>query len=136
MKRVQHGFNLIEILFALLLLGLVVSVSLTASSTDVAGFSHQRDSTLARWVALNQIAMVQTGKPEFPPVGSTKGEVQMGRQTWQWQQEIVPVPNELHLRKVKVTVFPVGKPQKVMALEVGYVADPAPRLRNSGAAAP
>jgi len=66
----QQGFNLIEIMFALLLLGLVITVSVETSSGDFASYNRMKDNTLARWVAFNQLAVVQTSKG-FPAAKRT-----------------------------------------------------------------
>lgn len=126
----QQGFNLIEIMFALLLLGLVITVSVETSSGDLASYNRMKDTTLARWVALNQLALVQTGKREFPATGKTEGKAEMGGVSWQWQQEISAMPGEADLRKVKVSVFSGGQAQQAMAVEVVYVANPKPQPRN------
>lgn len=125
----QQGFNLIEIMFALLLLGLVITVSVETSSGDFAAYNRTKDTTLARWVALNQLVLAQTGKG-FPALGKAEGKAEMGDKTWQWRQEILPMPGEDDLRKIKVSVFPEGQEQQVLAVEVGYVANPQPRRRN------
>lgn len=125
----QQGFNLIEIMFALLLLGLVIAVSVETSSGDFASYNRMKDTTLARWVALNQITEVQTAKG-FPAIGKAEGKAEMGGASWQWQQEITAMPGEADLRRIKVSVFPVAQERQVMAVEVGYVANPQPRRRN------
>ncbi|MEB4592165.1 type II secretion system minor pseudopilin GspI [Candidatus Thiothrix sp. Deng01] len=125
----QRGFNLIEIMFALLLLGLVIAVSVETSSGDFASYQRMKDSTLARWVALNQLAQTQTGKG-FPALGKADGKAEMGGMDWTWRQEILAMPGEDDLRKVKVSVFPQGQERQVMAVEVGYVANPQPKRRN------
>lgn len=126
----QQGFNLIEIMFALLLLGLVISVSVETSSGDFASYNRMKDTTLARWVAFNQIAAVQTGKG-FPATGKSEGVAEMGEGTWQWQQEILATPDP-DLRKVKVSVFREGQAQQILAVEVAYVANPQPKMRSQG----
>lgn len=126
----QQGFNLIEIMFALLLLGLVISVSVETSSGDVASYQRMKDTTLARWVAFNQLAVVQTGK-DFPATGKSEGKADMGVDKWQWQQEILATPDP-DLRKVKVSVFREGQPQQVLAVELAYVANPQPKVRRVG----
>ncbi len=124
----QQGFNLIEIMFALLLLGLVISVSVETSSGDVASYQRMKDTTLARWVAFNQLAVVQTGK-DFPAAGKSEGKAEMGEGAWQWQQEILATPDP-DLRKVKVSVSREGQPQQVLAVELAYVANPQPKVRG------
>ena len=124
----QQGFNLIEIMFALLLLGLVITVSVETSSGDIASYNRMEDTTLARWVAFNQLAMVQTAK-DFPATGKSEGKVEMANVPWQWQQEIVTTP-DVDLRKVKVSVFREGQATQVLAVELAYVANPQPKRRS------
>lgn len=124
----QQGFNLIEIMFALLLLGLVISVSVETSSGDFASYQRMKDTTLARWVAFNQLAVVQTGK-DFPATGKSEGKADMGLDNWQWQQEILAMPDP-DLRKVKVSVFRAGQSQQILAVELAYVANPQPKVRR------
>ncbi|QTR50559.1 type II secretion system minor pseudopilin GspI [Candidatus Thiothrix anitrata] len=120
----QQGFNLIEVLIALLLLGVVISVSVETSMGDIALYKRHLDSTLARWVALNRIAEVQL-QGVYPQEGSTKGEVDMGNSRWQWQQEIVATPNK-DLRRIVVSVFALTKPDERVDIQVGYIANPQP----------
>lgn len=126
----QQGFNLIEIMIALLLLALVITVSVETSQGDFSGYSRMKDQTLARWVAFNQLSLTQLEKG-FPATGNQDGEVEMGKIQWRWRQEITTTPDE-NLRKIKVTVFPEGQEDKVMAVEVAYVSNPQPRLRRGG----
>ena len=128
MMRQQQGFNLIEIMFALLLLGLVITVSVETSSGDIASYNRMKDTTLARWVAFNQLAVVQTRKG-FPAIGKTEGKLEMGDVPWQWRQEILATP-DVDLRKVKVSVFREGQEKQILAVELAYVANPQPKQRN------
>jgi general secretion pathway protein I len=124
----QQGFNLIEIMFALLLLGLVITVSVETSSGDFASYNRMKDTSLARWVAFNQLAAVQTAK-DFPATGKSDGKADMGDTSWQWQQEILDTPDP-DLRKVKVSVFREGQEKQILAVEIAYVANPQPKLRT------
>jgi general secretion pathway protein I len=117
----QQGFNLIEIMFALLLLALVITVSVETSSGDFASYNRIKDTTLARWLASNRIAEAQAGK-DFPSLGKQQGNGDMGGIAWQWEQE-VSATQDAGLRKIKVSVFHEGKKQQAMAVEVGYVAN-------------
>lgn len=126
----QQGFNLIEIMFALLLLGLVISVSVETSSGDFASYQRVRDTTLARWVAFNQLALVQTAEWN-PATGQSAGKTEMGLDKWEWRQEILTTPDP-DLRKVKVSVFREGQPQQILAVEVAYMANPNPKMRRVG----
>lgn len=120
----QQGFNLIEIMFALLLLALVITVSVETSSSDLASFNRMQAATFGRWVALNQMATVLTAK-NFPATGKSSGKAEMAGQTWDWQQDI-SASADPNLLKIKVSVMHSGQPQTV-AVEVGYIANPNPR---------
>ena len=123
-RRSQAGFNLIEVLIALLLLGLVISVSVETSMGDIALYKRNQDSALARWVALNRIAEVQL-QGGYPSEGSEKGEMLMGHSRWQWQQQILATPNK-DLRRIEVSVFALNKPDERVDIQVGYIANPQP----------
>lgn len=120
----QAGFNLIEVLIALLLLGLVISISVETSMGDIALYQRNQDGTLARWVALNRIAQVQL-QGGYPPEGKEKGEMRMGHSSWQWQQQIMATPNK-DLRRIEVSVFALNKPDERVDVQVGYIANPQP----------
>lgn len=120
----QAGFNLIEVLVALMLLGLVVSISIETSIGDIALYKRNQDTALARWVALNRIAEVQL-QGGYPPIGSKKGEMFMGHNRWLWQQDIMATPHK-DLRRIEVSVFALDKPQERIDVQVGYIANPQP----------
>ncbi len=124
----QQGFNLIEIMFALLLLALVVTISVETSSNDYAAYSRMKDATFARWVAFNQVALATTGK-NFPSTGKSTGTTDMGQTTWQWEQAIIATP-DADIRKITVTVYRKGQEKQVQAVEVGYVTNPKPKVKS------
>lgn len=126
----QHGFNLIEIMFALLLLAVIITVSVETSHGDFAAYNRMKDSTVARWVAFNQLAEVQLDK-RFPSLGKREGKSSMGGVNWQWHREVL-ASGDVNLRKVKVIVFPEGKEAQVLAVEVAYISNPKPRKPTLG----
>jgi general secretion pathway protein I len=133
MRRSEAGFNLLEILFALMLLGFVISLSIETSSGDIAGYQRMKAGTLARWVAFNQLAEVQLGTT-FPATGKQSGDEEMGGIHWQWKQEISSTADD-DLHRVDVSVFQAGKPDERVAIEVGYVANPQPKPKSQAPAA-
>lgn len=125
----QAGFNLIEIMFALLLLGLVITISVETSAGDLAAYNRAKDSTLARWVAANRLAEFQLeSEGKFPPTGKKSGEADMGKTRWEWRQEVLPT-NSADLRRVQVSVFRKGNGNDMIAMQVGFVANPDPKPR-------
>ncbi len=126
-SRQQRGFNLIEIMFALLLLALVVTVSVETSSGDFAAFTRMKDATFARWVAFNQISLALTAK-DFPSTGKREGSTDMGQTTWVWQQEITATA-DTDVRQITVMVFRKGQEKQVQAMEVGYATNPQAKAK-------
>lgn len=125
--KTQSGFNLIEIMFALLLLGLVIGVSVETSTGDLSAYNRAKDAAMARWVASNQLAVVQL-KGDFPAIGKRSGDADMGGITWQWQQEVLKTADD-DLRRVQVSVFRKGNDKELIAMQVGYLANPNPKPR-------
>ncbi len=132
--KCQAGFNLIEIMFALLLLGLVISISVETSAGDLAAYNRSRDSMMARWVAANRLAEFQLeSEGKFPTTGKRSGEEDMGGVNWVWQQDVLPTGSE-DLRRVQISVFRQGNDDDLIAMQVGFVANPNPKPRPKAAA--
>lgn len=125
----QSGFNLIEIMFALLLLGLVISISVETSAGDLAAYNRAKDSMLARWVASNRLVEFQLESDgKFPATGKRSGEEELGNVKWQWEQVVLPTGSD-DLRRVQVSVFRKGNNDELIAMQVGFVANPNPKPR-------
>jgi type II secretion system protein I len=74
------GFTLIEVLVALVVVGLgmlavIQTVSQTASNT-----SYIRDKTIAHWIAMNQLTQVRL-QPSAPPIDKSSDELEMAGRT-------------------------------------------------------
>jgi hypothetical protein len=52
----------------------------------------------------------------------------MGGITWQWQQEVLKTADD-DLRRVQVSVFRKGNDKELIAMQVGYLANPNPKPR-------
>lgn len=126
----QAGFNLLEVLIASMLLGVVIAISLQTSAGDIAVYRHTADTTFARWVALNQIATVQlANQTTFPAIEKQSGEAEMGGARWRWQQEIQESGNR-DMRRIQVSVYHPDKPDDPVDQQVGYIANPKPQPRK------
>jgi general secretion pathway protein I len=101
----HKGFTLLEVLIALVILSLVLVALIRTAGLQAGALAHQRDSTLAQWVAANVAAELRaTGAP---PVGRQRGEERMGEQRWRWQADTsnTDVPG---LRRMEIEVFEIG----------------------------
>jgi general secretion pathway protein I len=99
-----HGFTLIEVLVALVIVAFGMGAMLAALSGSASNVAALRDKTLAQWVALNCIADVRLSlKP--PQTGTIEGDVKgFGNADWHWQQIISNVQEIPGLLQITVKV--------------------------------
>jgi len=118
-RQFATGFTLIEVLVALIVVGLgmlavIQTVSQTASNT-----SYIRDKTIAHWIAMNQLTQVRL-QPSAPPVDKSSDEVEMAGRKWRWTMEVKQTPVE-SIRRIEVNVRPSEAPDKSsMAFITGF----------------
>ena len=91
MKRPAHGFTLIEVLVALVIVAVGMSALMSALSSSAKTVTYMQDKTFSEWVALNQIANLRIllQKGQVPPTGNTNGDVDFANRSWHWRQEVV-----------------------------------------------
>ncbi len=104
------GFTLIEVLVALIVVGLgmlavIQTVSQTANNT-----SYIRDKTIAHWIAMNQLTQVRL-LPNAPALDKSSDEVKMAGREWRWTMEVKQTPVE-SIRRIEVNVRPSDAPEK------------------------
>jgi len=104
------GFTLIEVLVALIVVGLgmlavIQTVSQTANNT-----SYIREKTIAHWIAMNQLTKVRL-EPSAPPIDKSSDEVEMAGRNWRWTMEVKQTPIE-SIRRIEVSVRPSEGPEK------------------------
>ncbi|MBV8806438.1 MAG: type II secretion system minor pseudopilin GspI [Sinobacteraceae bacterium] len=88
----SRGFTLIEVLVALVIVAVGMSVLMGALTSSAKTVSYMQDKSFAEWVALNQISSVRvalSAPGQLPPTGNTNGDVDFANRKWHWRQEIV-----------------------------------------------
>lgn len=110
LKRCSSGFTLIEVLVALIVVGLgmlavIQTVSQTANNT-----AYIRDKSIAHWIAMNQLTKVRL-EPNAPAVDKSSDEVKMAGRDWRWTMEVKQTPVE-SIRRIEVSVRPAEAPEK------------------------
>jgi general secretion pathway protein I len=90
-KHPAHGFTLIEVLVALVIVAVGMSALMGALSSSAKTVTYMQDKTFSEWVALNQIASLRIllQKGQVPPTGNTNGDVEFANRSWHWRQEVV-----------------------------------------------
>lgn len=102
--RNTHGFTLIEVLAALIIVSLGMLGVIEAVSQTARNSSYLRDKTIAHWIAMNRLAEVRL-EPQAPKVDKSSDEVEMAGRRWRWTMEVTqsPLPS---VRRIDISVRP------------------------------
>lgn len=100
MKRLARGFTLIEVMIAVMILGLALGAIVQAVSRTGENVSYLRDKTFSHWVAMNKIAEWQSLN-QRPQNGS--GTEELGGQQWFWRATVEDVP-DLEVQQIRVEI--------------------------------
>ena len=117
----QQGFNLVEILIALVLLAMIIAMSAETSIGNVSSYQQTQNAMYARWVAANQVVEVQL-KTAWPDTGTSKGESTMGNVKWTWVQTVSNTSKDM--RKLEVVVYDTFDKKQAIAIQTAYLSKP------------
>jgi general secretion pathway protein I len=117
MKR--HGFTLVEILIALVILSIALSAAGRATNLSIDTAREVRIKTLAQWAAQNRAAELQAA-PQWPAPGESRSNVPMAEVNFDVRQNVSGTANAA-FRRVAIEVRTEGKPESHATL-VTYIA--------------
>jgi len=89
-------------MIALLVITLGMGAVITTTGESGWKSAHLRESTIANWVAYNEIAMYRA-KRSWGDETRRSGEAEMANATWEWEMTITATPNT-SIREVEVEV--------------------------------
>ena len=102
--RAQHGFTLIEVIVALVVIGLGMLGAIQAVSQTAGNSGYLRDKTIAHWVAMNRLTEIRLQK-NAPGIDKTSDEVEMAGRRWKWTMNVTQTPVET-IRRIDISVRP------------------------------
>jgi len=110
----SKGFTLVEVMVAMLIVGVALPALLFQVIAMVDGTGELRNKAVAQWVAENQLATIKLQKHinGSVPRGKLTGETRMAGTTWEWSLEV----SATEVEKLKRLEIEAGLPQKNPAL--------------------
>jgi type II secretion system protein I len=100
----QHGFTLIEVIVAMMVIGLGMLAAIQAVSQTAGNSGYLRDKTIAHWVAMNRLTEIRLQKTA-PGIDKTSDEVEMAGRRWKWTMNVTQTPVET-IRRIDISVRP------------------------------
>ena len=99
-----HGFTLVEVLVALVIVAFGMGAVLTALTSAADSESRLREKTFAEWVGLNQLATERLRSTQ-PSTGTKEGDATLAGMTWHWQETVenMDIPG---IRRITIRVRP------------------------------
>jgi type II secretion system protein I len=98
------GFTLIEVIVALVVIGLGMLGVIQAVSQTAGNSGYLRDKTIAHWVAMNRLTEIRLQKTA-PGIDKTSDEVEMAGRRWKWTMNVTQSPVET-IRRIDISVRP------------------------------
>jgi len=117
-SNLSRGFSLLEVAVALLILSTsIVAIYQFISSTQLSSY-QLHDRVIAREVANNRVALMQTIDPP-PEPGKRSGQVTMNDRDWLWEESTTSTTRNLF--EFSITVINKESNQTIFIRE-GYIA--------------
>jgi general secretion pathway protein I len=98
------GFTLIEVIVALVVIGLGMLGVIQAVSQTAGNSGYLRDKTIAHWVAMNRLTEIRLQK-SAPGIDKTSDEVEMAGRRWKWTMNVTQTPVAT-IRRIDISVRP------------------------------
>ncbi|MDY6943029.1 MAG: type II secretion system minor pseudopilin GspI [Pseudomonadota bacterium] len=128
-RRGERGFTLLEVMVALLVLGVAMGAAVEGVSRAASQTSYLRDRTIALWVAENVAAELRL-EPQWPAIGFQEGQEDMLDRTWYWRAQVSGTPDP-ELRRANIAVRnDKDKQATPLTTLVVFLAPPQPEDRR------
>lgn len=121
MKR-SHGFTLIEVLIALLIIAIAMTAVIKTTGGDIRTTQYLNQKTRAYWAASEVYNERQSGALPYPLSGVTEmGQIKILNQPLWWSLTVKPTSNG-RIKKIIVDIFSDENREKLLLEWVSYAA--------------
>jgi general secretion pathway protein I len=118
----MRGFTLLEVLVALVIIGLGMMAVFDQLNQMISVAARLRDKTFANWIAVDRITELQING-QYPKVGDQSDQIEMVNAEWTYTIKTSQIPN-IDLRRVDVSVSFLDSPEDILAEVAGFVTPP------------
>jgi general secretion pathway protein I len=101
LQRQQHGMTLIEVLVALVVVGVALAAAIKSVDSGVVNIAYMKDRSFAHWVAANRETELQL---EGSVIGTSWTEASMAGRDWHVRTRI-EATNDPGIRRAYIDVF-------------------------------
>lgn len=121
-RKFSSGFTLVEVMVALIIVAMAVPALLMRMQSMANSSIHNRNVTMAHWVAENRLVEVMLTREmeRREPRGREAGDMMMSGNKWDWNVETVDTKNS-EFPGFEMTVRAAPQGQETMADLVVYL---------------
>ena len=119
-RRVR-GFTLLEVLIALVVLGLALTALVHAASVSTRDFSGLRERSYAGWIAANVLSETRL-RDRLPEPGRRDGQLNYAGRQWFWRLQIATTQDS-QIRRLDVQVYTDAQRSDPVAQLSGFTGD-------------
>lgn len=129
-RRFSHGFTLVEVMVAVVIVAVGMGAAILAVSQNVYNASYLREKIMASWVAENRLTELRLSGTT-PKVEETTGDAEMGDVRWLWRQKVSET-GVANLLRIDIQVSSELEPEGTLVSLSGFVGVPIPATDLDG----